>query len=97
MDYEKLAYLLPSIFAFQNQLDSLLEEELILLHGRNDDMATTKAKPVYNRLIWNFTRDIGEVAYTTGYNISDMDNSGVIDLIFKADKNETQSFSLSFK
>lgn len=70
--------MMPTIFAFQNQLDSLLDEELILLRGRDDDMATTRANPVYNRLIWNFTRDIGEVAYTTCYNVSDMDNSGVI-------------------
>ncbi|WP_320040204.1 VCBS repeat-containing protein [uncultured Desulfobacter sp.] len=71
--------MMPSIFAFENQLDSLLEEELILLRGRDDTTSTTRANPVYNRLIWNFTRDIGEVAYTTCYNISDMDNSGIID------------------
>ncbi len=70
--------IMPSIFSFQNQLDSLLDEELILLRGRDNSMSTTRATPIYNRLIWNFTRDIGEVAYTTCYNISDMDNSGVI-------------------
>lgn len=70
--------MMPSIFAFQNQLNSLLDEELALLRGRDDAMATTRANPVYNRLIWNYTRGIGEVAYATCYNVSDMDNSGVI-------------------
>ena len=52
-----------SIFAFQNQLDSLLEEELALLRGR-DDACSRRRRPVYNRLIWNFThRPSGEVAY----------------------------------
>ena len=49
-----MAAMAPSIFAFQNQLDSLLEEELALLRGR-DDTAAPGARPVYNRLIWNFT------------------------------------------
>ncbi|MCI5224186.1 MAG: hypothetical protein D3924_16325, partial [Candidatus Electrothrix sp. AR4] len=75
---EEYGSMMPSVFAFQNQLDSLLDEELILLRGRDNAMATTRARPVYNRLIWNYTRDIGEVAYATCYNISDMNKSGVI-------------------
>lgn len=68
----------PSVFAFQNQLDSLLEEELALLRGRDDSASTTRNAPYYNRLIWNFTQSEGEVAYAQNYNITDQDNSGVI-------------------
>ena len=68
----------PSVFAFQNQLDSLLEEELALLRGRDDSASTTRNAPYYNRLIWNFTQGEGEVAYAQNYNITDQDNTGVI-------------------
>jgi hypothetical protein len=71
--------LAPSIFAFQNQLDSLLEEELTLLRGRDDSSATVRLPPVYNRLFWNFTRDEGEVAYAQAYNITDQNGDGFID------------------
>src|SRR5690606_38071000 len=52
----------PSIFNFQNQLDSLLTEELVLLRGRDDSGGPVAASPVYNRLFWNFTTGDGEVA-----------------------------------
>ncbi len=68
-----------SLFAFKNQLDSLLEEELVLLRGRDDTLSTTRARPVYNRLIWNFTNGEGEIAYVQTYNVSDIDTSGIID------------------
>jgi subtilisin-like proprotein convertase family protein len=68
----------PSIFAFQNQLDSLLEEELALLRGRDDTAAGVGARPVYNRLLWNFTGSDGEVAYAQTYNISDQNRDGAI-------------------
>jgi hypothetical protein len=71
--------LAPSIFAFQNQLDSLLEEELVLLRGRDDRSASVRVPPVYNRLFWNFTRDEGEVAYVQVYNITDQNEDGFID------------------
>ena len=71
--------LAPSIFNFQNQLDSLLSEELVLLRGRDDSQAPVRANPVYNRLFWNFTTGDGEVAYALSYNISDVNDSGVID------------------
>ena len=71
--------LAPSIFAFQNQVDSLLEEELCLLRGRDDRSATVRLPPVYNRLFWNFTRDEGEVAYAQAYNITDQNGDGFID------------------
>ncbi len=70
--------LAPSIFTFQNQLDSLLEEELCLLRGRDDRAATVRAAPAYNRLFWNFTKDQGEVAYAQSYNIDDQNNDGFI-------------------
>jgi hypothetical protein len=75
----QLGSMASSIFSFQNQLDSLLEEELVLLRGRDDTMSTTRARPVYNRLVWNFTQGNGEVAYVQAYNIFDWDVSGVID------------------
>jgi hypothetical protein len=69
----------PSIFNFQNQLDSLLSEELVLLRGRDDSGGPVAAPPVYNRLFWNFTTGDGEVAYALSYNITDQDVNGVID------------------
>ncbi|MBX3744105.1 MAG: hypothetical protein KF833_02245 [Verrucomicrobiae bacterium] len=68
-----------SIFAFQNQLDSLLEEELALLRGRDDRGAGVGASPVYNRLFWNFTLGDGEVAYQQAYNVHDFNEDGFID------------------
>ncbi|MBI5846802.1 MAG: LamG domain-containing protein, partial [Nitrospirae bacterium] len=64
-----------SIFAFQNQVDSLLEEELTLLRGFD----YRSARPVYNRAVWNFTSNDGEVAYSQVYNIKDMNGDGFID------------------
>lgn len=68
----------PSVFAFQNQLDSLLAEELALLRGR-DDTGAPLARPVYNRLFWNFTSGEGEAAYKLAYNVTDQDVDGVLD------------------
>jgi hypothetical protein len=65
----------PVVFAFQNQVASLLEEELDLLRGQDDGMA----RPVYNRLFWNFTKGEGEAAYVMNYNISDINKDGFID------------------
>ena len=67
-DYGSLS---SSIFAFQNQLDSLLDEELGLLRGRDDRNAGVGSSPVYNRLFWNFTLGEGEIAYKQVYNIKD--------------------------
>lgn len=71
--------LAPSIFCFQNQLDSPLEEELALLRGRDDRGTTVRASPFYNRLVWNFTLGEGEVAYVQNYNISDQNKDGFLD------------------
>ncbi len=65
----------PVVHAFQNQTSSLLEEELDLLRGQDDNMA----RPVYNRLFWNFTKAEGEAAYAMNYNISDVNMDGFID------------------
>lgn len=71
--------LAPSIYNFQNQLASLLDEELVLLRGRDTNNGPVTASPVYNRLFWNFTQGDGEVAYQQSYNISDQNFDGVID------------------
>ncbi|MDJ0653629.1 MAG: hypothetical protein QNJ40_05735 [Xanthomonadales bacterium] len=71
--------LAPTIFNFQNQLASILEEELVLLRGRDNSQGPVAANPVYNRLFWNFTTGDGEVAYALSYNISDQNDDGVID------------------
>ncbi len=71
--------LAPAVFAFQNQLDSLLEEELVLLRGRDDGQGPVAARPVYNRLFWNFTTGEGEFAYAIGYNITDQNLDGLVD------------------
>jgi probable HAF family extracellular repeat protein len=68
-----------SIFSFQNQMDSLLDEELSLLRGRDDTFAGVGARPVYNRLFWNFTLGEGEVAYQQTYNINDQNFDGFLD------------------
>jgi len=67
--------LAPTIFAFQNQLGSQLEEELTLLRGRDK----TAASPIYNRLFWNFTRGEGELAYSQVYNMRDQNGNGTVD------------------
>ncbi|MGJ8649123.1 MAG: hypothetical protein ACSHX4_02075 [Opitutaceae bacterium] len=72
VEYGSLA---PTVFTFQNQLSSQIEEELALLRGVYD----FKARPVYNRLFWNFTKGEGEAAYATAYNLSDVTLDGFID------------------
>ena len=62
-----------SLFCFDNQVSSLLDEELALIRGR-DCLADPDghAAPCYNRLLWNFTKGItaGEVAYAVNYGVS---------------------------
>ena len=67
--------LAPSVFAFENQVPSLLDEELALLRGQD----AYAGPPVYNRLFWNFTKGEGEAAYAMKYNISDINQDGFID------------------
>lgn len=61
-------------FSFSGQVPTLLEEELGLLRGRDDFLLPgVEVTPVYNRLVWNYTRGInaGEVIYALNYNIKD--------------------------
>lgn len=70
--YDDYVSLETSLFCFQNQVGSLLEEELALLRGRDDSRSpSVTVTPVYNRLIWNYTYGIdgGEVAYACNYDI----------------------------
>ncbi len=71
-DYGNVA---SSMFCFENQMGSLLEEELALLRG----VPESYGRPVYNRLFWNFTKSRGEVAYVLNYQISDVNRDGFID------------------
>lgn len=63
-----------SVHAFQNMTTSLLDEELALLRGQDANMA----RPVYNRLFWNFVKGEGEAAYATNYNMTDVNKDGFI-------------------
>lgn len=67
-----------SIYPFENEVSSQLEQELCLLRGRDDTSAGVGAPPVYNRLYWNFTGGDGEVAYVAKFNISDYNADGSI-------------------
>ncbi|WP_269526450.1 hypothetical protein [Coraliomargarita parva] len=74
-DSVEYGFLAPTVFTFQNQLSTQMEEELALLRGVYD----YKARPVYNRLFWNFTKGEGEAAYANSYNVSDVTEDGFID------------------
>ena len=71
-----------SRYSFENQVASVLDEELVLLRGRDDftDPKVTQS-PYYNRLFWNFTRgiDAGEVLYAVNYNIKEKAGSSTAD------------------
>ncbi|MBF0452116.1 MAG: LamG domain-containing protein [Candidatus Magnetomorum sp.] len=73
VEYGSLA---PTIHSFMNQVPDLLEEELALLRGKSEE----GARPAYNRLMWNFTKDQGEAAYALSYNIQDTNKDGFIDV-----------------
>ncbi len=63
-----------TLFPFMNQLATLLDEELALLRGRDDNFSPSiDTQPFYNRLIWNYTTSFtgGELAYALNYNIKD--------------------------
>ena len=66
----------PSVFAFQNMEDSLLEEELALMRGRDDTTTGVSSTPYYNRLPWNFTQGEGQTAYVQNYDVTDKDGDG---------------------
>lgn len=61
-----------SLFCFDDQVKTLLDEELCLLRGRKgwgDSEASCRIAPCYNRLTWNYTRGVtaGEAAYAANY------------------------------
>lgn len=71
-----------ALFAFRGQMATLLEEELALLRGRDDFLQPgVQARPVYNRMFWNYTRgiDAGEVIYALNCNIKPLAGSSTID------------------
>ncbi|MCC6233163.1 MAG: hypothetical protein IT580_11005 [Verrucomicrobiales bacterium] len=71
-----------ALFSFKGQLPTVLEEELALLRGRDDSMLPAiTTRPVYNRLLWNYTRgiDSGEVIYALNYNVLDQNDDGKVD------------------
>lgn len=74
-----------ALFAFKGQVPTLLEEELALVRGRDDFLVPgVRNAPVYNRLVWNYTRgiDAGEAIYALNYNIQedpDHGPDGVVD------------------
>jgi hypothetical protein len=73
--------LATSLFCFEGEEPSLLEQNLALLRGRDDFLSPgVQLSPVYNRLYWNYTLGInaGEVIYALNYNIQDENGDGVI-------------------
>jgi hypothetical protein len=71
-----------ALFSFKGQLPTVLDEELALLRGRDDFLLPgVELRPVYNRLVWNYTRgiDAGEVIYALNYNVLDQNTDGVVD------------------
>lgn len=82
---QSLGDIATALFSFKGQTPSLLEEELALLRGRDDFLVPgVEVAPVYNRLVWNYTRgiDSGEVIYALNYNIQenpDQTPDGIID------------------
>ncbi|MEI6343185.1 MAG: hypothetical protein WCR07_14635, partial [Verrucomicrobiota bacterium] len=75
---QKYGDIATSLFSFKGQVPSLLEEELGLLRGRDDFLLPgVEVAPVYNRLVWNYTRgiDAGEVIYALNYNISEKEDT----------------------
>ena len=79
MDYGALS---SSLFCFDNQVPTLLDEELALLRGRTGENApSTHISPYFNRLPWNLSKSPvgGEVAYMVNYDISGYNDNAVID------------------
>ncbi len=70
-----------SLFSFQGEVATLLDEQLALLRGRDDMLAPgVTTAPVYNRLYWNYTNGIatGQAIYALNYDITDVNSDGVI-------------------
>ncbi|MBN2562792.1 MAG: LamG domain-containing protein [Phycisphaerae bacterium] len=72
LTFENYAAEATGLFAFMNQVPTLLDEELVMLRGRDDTLEpSVETSPIFNRFIWNYTRGIdgGEVVYALNYNI----------------------------
>jgi len=70
-----------SLFCFQGEVPTLLQQNLCLLRGRDDSLSPgVTLAPVYNRLYWNYTYGIaaGQAIYGLNYNIQDENNDGVV-------------------
>ena len=80
---DRLKEVPSSTFCFQNQVPTLLDEELALLRGRTiaTQAPNMTTAPYYNRLVWNFTKGIteGEVAYVNNYGIRAEDGVLTVD------------------
>lgn len=63
-----------TVFSFMDQFDSLLDEEMALLRGRDSLAGTdTVTYPVFNRMYWNMTDGAqGQPAYAVNYNLKDI-------------------------
>jgi len=67
-----------AVFAFENQVPTVLDEELALYRGTDTvrppdlDLDGHIVATVYNRLPWNFTSGDGEVAYANNYQVTDV-------------------------
>ncbi|MGJ8640341.1 MAG: hypothetical protein ACSHYA_13215 [Opitutaceae bacterium] len=86
-DQDTITEVNTSRFSFEGQVASSLDEELGLLRGRDDFLATSVATaPAYNRLYWNYTNgiDSGEVLYGVNYNIKEKAGSETADGIIDA-------------
>ncbi len=80
--------LATSMFTFQGQVGSLLEQQLAMLRGRDDFIQPgVETPPVYNRLYWNYTRGIaaGEVIYALNYDIQPNPDAPLTGAITAAD------------
>lgn len=84
----------PTAHAFEEMVIDLNQEELALLRGLalsepddpTTDQPSTGVYPVHNRLYWNMTGGIGQMAYTLTYAPQDFGFDGFLD----ADDAETQ-------
>lgn len=78
---EPLGYDPHAVFCFEDQVSSLLSEELALLRGRDDvrppdfDFDNRMIATVYNRLPWNFTSGDGQIAYANNYQMTDVEEA----------------------
>ncbi|UCE61456.1 MAG: hypothetical protein JSU63_06845 [Phycisphaerales bacterium] len=72
-----------AMYCFEDQMESLLDEELALLRGRDrsrppdHDADGTVTATVDNRIPWNFTSGNGQIAYANNYQLGDVEEAVV--------------------